>query len=233
MTRSIIVVVGLIGFLFSQTTPPYTGEILTYATGFRLFSAGTSTIEVINDEEDTLLHIISQVRTSGFFDHIYRVRDRIDLWLDPTTLELRRMQRDIHEGKYERKDTTVVDREAGLIFASRDTLAVDGPVYDPVGVIYYLRSLPLDTGDKIDLSIFDGRRLQNITITVTGSEQLKVPAGEFECLVLLPEAQEGERLTKVDGLLNLWLAQDSSRTPVRLEQTSSIGTMVLKLKELQ
>lgn len=233
MTRCIIMVAGLVGYLFSQTTSPYTGETITYATGFRLFSAGTSTLEVTNDEEDTLLHIISQVRTSSFFDHIYRVRDRIDLWLDPATLELRRMHRDIHEGKYERKDTTVVDRKAGLIFARRDTLAVDGPVYDPIGVIYYLRSLPLYTGDKIDLSIFDGRRLQSITITVTGSERLEVPAGEFQCLVLKPETREDQQLTKVDGLLNLWLSQDSDRIPVQLEQRSNIGTMVLKLKGVQ
>ncbi len=233
MTRCTILAISFIGYLFGQTTQIPAGETLVYTTGFRLFSAGTSTIEMINDEEDTLLNVISEVRTSSFFDHIYRVRDRIDLWLDPVTLELRRMQRDIHEGKYERQDTTVVDLKAGFIFTRRDTLAVDGPVYDPIGVVYYLRSLPLDIGDKIDLSIFNGRRLQSITITVSGPERLQVPAGEFQCLVLKPEAQEGQRLTKVDGLLHLWLSQDSNRIPVQLEQTSNIGTMVLKLMEVR
>lgn len=233
MSYRLPILIVCITALWGQNHPFDTGETLIYTTGFRLFSAGTSTLEVMEHEEDTLLHVVSRVRTSGFFDHLYRVRDRVDLWLDPGTLELRRMQRDIHEGRYERRDTTIVDREAGLIYARRDTLTVEEPVFDPIGVIYYLRGLPLATGDEISLAIFNGRRLQRITITVRGPERIRVPAGEFECLVLKPAPLDQRRLTKVDGLLHLWLALDEKRTPVRLEQKTSFGTMVLKLAEVR
>ncbi|UCD38684.1 MAG: DUF3108 domain-containing protein [Fidelibacterota bacterium] len=219
--------------LWGQNHDFSASETLVYTTGFRLFTAGTSTLEVVEQEGDTLLHVVSQVRTSKFFDRLYRIRDRIDLWLDPDNLVLRRMQREINEGRYKRKDTTIVDSKAGIIYARGDTLTVEGPVFDPIGVIYYLRGLPLAIGDEIHLSIFNGRRLQRITITVRGPERIKVPAGEFECLVLKPAPLNNQRLTKVDGLLQLWLTLDERRMPVRLEQESSFGTMVLKLTEVR
>ncbi len=218
---------------WGQDHPFKAGETLIYTTGFRLLSAGTSTMEIVNQEGDSVLYIVSQVRTGNFFDYLYRTRDRIDLWLDSSTLELRHMLRDIHEGGYERRDTTNVDREAGLIYARRDTLTVDEPVFDPIGAIYYLRSLPLTIGDEIQLAIFDGRRLRKIAITVSGIEQIKVPAGEFECLVLKPTPLDNKRLTSADGILHLWLTDDRRRIPVRIEQKASFGTIVLKLAEVR
>lgn len=216
-----------------QEHPFKTGETLIYATGFRLFSAGTSTMEIVKQDGDSVLYIVSQIRTGDLFDYLYRVRDRIDLWLDPGTLELRHMLRDIHEGGYKRRDTTDVDREAGLIYARRDTLTVSEPVFDPIGVIYYLRSLPLTIGDEIHLAIFDGRRLRKIAIAVSGIEQIKVPAGEFECLVLKPTPLDNKRLTSADGILHLWLTDDRRRIPVRIEQKASFGTIVLRLAEVR
>ncbi len=218
---------------WSQDHPFRAGETLVYATGFRLFTAGTSTMEIVEQEGDSVLYIVSQVRTSDFFDHLYRVRDRIDLWLDSSTLELRRMQRDIHEGGYERRDTTVVDRERGLIYARKDTLTVEWPVFDPVGIIYYLRSLPLAAGYETRLTIFDGRNLRRMAITVGGIERIKVPAGEFECLVLKPTPLDNKQLTSVGGILQLWLTADRRRIPVRIEQKAGFGTIVLKLAEVR
>lgn len=232
MMRLIILATGLAGCLYSQTAPFQPGETLIYTTGFRLFSAAKTIMEVMpTDTADPheALRIVSRTESAPFFDRIYRIRDRVDLWLDPGTLELRRMQRDIHEGRFERKDTTIVDQESGLIYARRDTLTLEGPVFDPIGVVYYLRGLPLAVGDEIRLAIFDGRYLRRIAITVGGPERIRVPAGEFECLVLKPTALDRRRLTKVDGLLHLWLATDERRTPVRLEQKTRFGTMVLRL----
>ena len=107
------------------------------------------------------------------------------------------------------------------------------PVFDPIGAIYYLRSLPLTIGDEIHLTIFDGRRLRKIAITVSGIEQIKVPAGEFECLVLKPTPLDNKRLTSADGILHLWLTDDRRRIPVRIEQKAGFGTIVLRLAEVR
>ena len=91
MMRLIILATGLLGCLYSQTYLFQASETLTYTTGFHLFSAETSTLQILEQEGEGTLHVVLRIRTSNFLDHFYRVRDRVDLWLDPRTLELRRM----------------------------------------------------------------------------------------------------------------------------------------------
>lgn len=179
------------------------------------------------------LQVISLTETNSFFDHLYSVRDRVELQLNPQTLTLQYMVRNLREGGYRRRDTTTVDPEAGLIHAKRGTVEADGPVYDPVGAIYYMRTLPLTVGDEVHLTIFDGRHLRLIAVRVVGVERIQVPAGEFECLVLKPAPLDQRKLTGADGLLHLWLTMDASRIPVRVEQKTGFGTMVLKLQEVR
>lgn len=233
MKKLVIILYG--GVLLSAQAPPFAaGETLVYATGFRLFAAGKTTLQVLPPAAtDTTLRLRSLTETGGFFDHLYSVRDRTNLWLKPQTLELVRMERDLNEGRYHHRDTTLVDRREGVIRVRQDTLAFAGPVFDPIGAIYYLRSLPLTEGQEIPLTIFDGRRLRQLVITVAGWETVTVPAGTFRCLALAPKPLDGQPLTKVDGMLKLWLADDERRTPVWVEQQANIGTMVLKLAEVR
>ena len=233
MIRTTIVFLLGAGCLQAQL-PFRIGESLHYAAGFRLFAVGTTTMEVTRPDTttpDAALRITSRTETAPIFDRLYRIRDRVELRLDPTNLALRRMERDIQEGRYRWRDTTSVDLLSGIIITQGDTLAAAGPIHDPIGAIYYLRSLPLTVGDTVRLSIYDGRRLRRVDISVGGEELVKVPAGEFQCLVLRLAPLDSGPLTKVDGLLHLWLATDEARTPVRLEQQTRFGTMVLNLLE--
>lgn len=235
LSRSWLLILCCVLPLVGQTHPFSRGEQLVYAAGFRLFTVGTTTMEVMTPDSlsrDTALHIVSQVKTKPLFNRLYRIDDRVDLWLDHQSLQLLAMRRNINEGKYHRRDTAFVDPQAGLVFAGTDTLTAEGPVFDPIGAIYYLRSQPLNLGDTFELSIFDGRRLRPMTITVTGPVSIKVPAGEFDCLVLSPTPLDDQPTTKVGGFLKLWLALDERRTPVRVEQRTNFGTMVLKLVEI-
>ena len=227
-----ILCVGLMCSLFSQSNAGGDKETLKYTAGFRLFSAGEATMEAsltrVEGGTDTL-RISSYTETYPFFDTFYRVRDRVDLWLDPETYEVHKIVKDIHEGRYELQETVLVDREAGFMYTRKDTLVLTGPVYDPISAIYYLRQLDLNVGDTVQLTIFDGRRLREIKIAIKQKEILNVPAGEYECLVLKPIPLDNAKLTSVDGLLRLWLADDEYHTPIRVEQQSNIGTMVLRL----
>lgn len=218
--------------LNGQTDARVFNEKLVYSAGFRLFSAGETTMETAiirgKDGRDTL-RVSSYTETYPFFDSFYRVRDRVELWLNPITYEVQRIERDIHEGNYELQETIIVDRQAGFMYTRKDTLRVEGPVYDAIGAIYYLRHLELEIGDEVQLTIYDGRRLRPIKISVRKKEILSVPAGTYECLVLKPAPLDNAKLTSVDGLLRVWLALDEFRTPIRVEQRSNVGTMVLRL----
>ena len=220
------------GALWAQDHPFKVGEQLEYQAGFRLLSVGTMTLEITGLDSsgpDTTLMIVSQVRTLPVFDPLYRIDDRVDLWLDHRSLELRRVRRNINEGRYHRRDSARVDIRSGLIYTAKDTINIEGPVLDPIGAIYYFRSLALELGDRVEITIFDGKRLRAIAVVAREITTIKVPAGELECLLLVPSPLDDRPMTKVGGFLRLWLTNDAARIPARVEQQTKFGTMVLKL----
>lgn len=211
------------------------GERLVYRAGFRLLAAGETVMEVSNDslpDGSRVIRVSSRTRTDPVFDPLYKIRDRIDIWLDPATAELRRMVRDLNEGRYHRQDTSRVDAATGHLYARGDTIALDGPVFDPIGAIYHLRKRDLAVGDTIRLNIFDGRRLRLIAIRVSGPIIKKVPAGTFDCLALLPTSTDNTKLTKNGDFLRIWLSNDAHRIPIRIEQRTNFGLLVLRLAEI-
>ncbi len=233
MTRPHHILLLLVfGALWAQDHPFKVGEQLEYQAGFRLLSVGTTTMEITGVDSsgpDTTYKVLSRVRTFPIFDRLYRIDDRVDLWLDHRSLELRRVRRNINEGRYHRRDSARVDILGGRIYTPKDTISFEGPVLDPIGAIYYFRSLALELGDRVEITIFDGKRLRTIAVQASEITIIKVPAGELECLLLIPSPLDDRPMTKVGGFLRLWLTNDAARIPARVEQQTSFGTMVLKL----
>ena len=218
--------------LWGQLESLMDGERLVYRAGFRLLAAGETVMETsarVSTEGDTLLHVTARTRTDPFFDALYPIDDHIELWLEPGTGALRRMVRDLNEGRFHRRDSSWVDTAQMVLYTRGDTLQLAGPVFDPIGAIYHLRSLDVVVGDTVRLTIFDGRRLRPIAVRVSGPVMKASPAGTFECLALLPVSLDERQLTKAGDVLRLWLSNDERRLPVRIEQRASFGLLVLRL----
>ncbi|MEE9466561.1 MAG: DUF3108 domain-containing protein [Candidatus Neomarinimicrobiota bacterium] len=229
-----ILLPAICSILAAQDHPFSIGEKLVYNAGFRLLSVGTTIMELTGPDTigaDTTYHVLSRVQTFPVFNRLYRINDRVDLWLDRRSLELRRMKRNINEGRFHRRDSARVDVQAGLIYTRTGTLELSGTVLDPIGAIYYFRTLELNLGDRVQITLFDGRRLRPVAVEVSKIVSIKVPAGRFECLLLVPSSLDDRPMTKVNGFLRLWLTNDAARIPVRVEQRTKYGTMVLKMTE--
>ncbi len=230
--RHVLFFVLLMGSVCGQRAVFNVGESFTFDTGFRLLTVGKSVMQIVDDGEHAQpgqIHISTRVTTKPFFNRLYKIDDRIDLWLSQPNWEIRRIRRSIHEGSYELEDSAVVLPDSNLIHYRNGTLTTDGPVYDPMGAIYYFRSLPLKLGDVVKITIFDGKRLRPMAIKVNRVVRIKVAAGTYECLELVPTPLDDRPMTKVKGILALWLSNDERRLPVILEQKTTFGTMVLKL----
>ncbi|MCK4577318.1 MAG: DUF3108 domain-containing protein [Candidatus Marinimicrobia bacterium] len=221
--------------LAGQDHPFSNAEKLTYEAGFRLLSVGTTTMQVeeTDSTEAAAIVIRSKVLTYPIYDRLYKIDDHVVVQLDARTLQLQYLWRNINEGRYHRLDSSLVVASDSLIYTRKDTLAYLPPLYDPIGTIYYLRTQPLKTGTRFQLTIFDGRRLRPIAVEVQKVEKITVPAGEFECYRLVPAPLDDQPMTKVRGFLQLWLSTDEARIPVRIEQQTNFGTMVLKLSGWQ
>ena len=227
---------GLGSLLLGQSYPFQLGEELVYNISFRYLKAGESTTTVTYDlttSQDTVIHIVSRTQSIGLLEYLYPVRDSIDVWLDHVTLTLRQQRKAIHEGSYQKRFLGYIDPGKRLAISGQDSLELPGPVYDPLGSIYYLRTSSLAMGEEFHLTIYDNHRLRYIAVKVTRQERIKVPAGEFVCFVLDPTPRDEKPPIRAGSVLRVWISATADRLPVRIEQKTRIGTMVMRLREVR
>lgn len=210
-------------------------ETLTYRAGFRVLSVGETTMTREYQTDSTgieRLYISATTKTDPIVSSLYVMDDLIQLWLDPTTAAMGRMERILNEGSYHLRDTSWVDETTDLLYFRRDTVALSEPLFDPIGAIYHFRYRDLAVGDTIRINVFDGKHIRPFAVRVSGPVTKKVPAGKFECLALLPTSLDGKKLTKSGDMLRIWLTNDARRLPVQIEQRINYGMLVLRLSEI-
>ena len=215
------------------STPSFIGETLHYSAGFRFFPAGNATLSMETDSlEDKMVYLLtSTVTTNSFLSNFIKVRDVVKSWLSPNNLSLKKTVQTIREGRHHR------DHEASIVGDSvaislQGSIKLPGMVYDPVAYVYYLRMQTLLIGNRYKFFSYGERNMKEVFVDVMGVETIKVPAGTFRCFKIEPVSGDGKPLLKNNGAMRVWLSEDSLHFPVKIEQNTNIGTMVMKLKSI-
>jgi hypothetical protein len=204
------------------------GERLVYETsvGF-LGRVGQGSMEV--GPLDTIrgtpaLNLRFQLSASAMFGTL-TVEDLLQSWLDPVRMRALRFKKDQKEINYETHrvyeffpDERRWSRSDGS--TEEGPLASETPL-DDVSFIYFIRSLPLRVGDRYVLNDYFKEDGNPVVIEVLRRETVRVPAGEFQTVVVKPtiktdglfgEGGEAVFYFTVDSLHLLVLMQ--SRMPV-------------------
>ncbi len=103
-------------------------------------------------------------------------------------------------------------------------------VYDPLSGFYEIRKRPLQPGISEYLNIFDSKKLWNVEVQVLGKEYIKVPAGNFDTIIIKP-LLSSEGIFSKKGEMHIWLTNDEKRIPVMVKSKIKIGNFVAKLVE--
>ena len=73
--------------------------------------------------------------------------------------------------------------------------------------------------------------IREIKITLTNIEKINVPYGEFDCSVYKPSSIDESPLFRDDGLMTIWLSNDSLKLPIQIKQKTNFGTMTMKMAD--
>jgi hypothetical protein len=117
-------------------------------------------------------------------------------------------------------------------------VAVPAPVLDPVGLLLRLRASPPAVGGPAQvLNLIDGQALWRVTVAGAGFDMLD---GERPTLRLDGRAEPifadgrpdigGDRTTRS---FRLWLSEEPSRMPLRLQMPLGIGDLVVSLVDVK
>ncbi|GLC25641.1 DUF3108 domain-containing protein [Roseisolibacter agri] len=209
------------------------GERLEYDAKVGPFRAGRGHMEVVAVEDvrgRQALHLAMHVSGSALG---WKVRYQLDSWVEPRSFSSLRHTQDNLEGRTVRARAFEIFPDRG-VFASGDdpeSPTVANPL-DDGSFLYFVRTVPLVVGQTYTFDRYFRPDRNPVRVTVARRERVKVPAGEFDAIVLQP-------VIKTKGLLSesarteIWLSDDSRRMLLKMESHLKFGTLSLHLRSLQ
>ena len=217
-----LIIIILLSFLFP--------EKFIYSLGFRFINVGHATISSETNSENELV-INTLVTSNKFLDQLYKVRDEIRLIVNPKDFSLKTIQKDVLEGSWERHYSAEIDSNFNVI-TKNGVMENDKLLFDPISVIYDLRTKDLITGNKYEYYILGIDRIESLITEVIGIEKIKVPAGKYDCIKVVPYSTDGKDIFKENGYMTAWFSNDNRKIPIKIELKTNIGNMTLKLKKI-
>ena len=216
--------------------PFHAGESLRFSVQYGFVHAGSAWLEVPEVADwngHRAWRLVARAESNGFFDKVYKVRNRIESLWDQDSLFSWRYFENRHEGKYTAMDTITYEPDSlRMLYSNGQTYPVPGPVQDALSSFYLTRTRALPIGGEIGFDYQASRKTAPMEVRVVGRETVKTPAGKFHCVVLEPLLKAGG-IFKNKGRLVIWLTDDDRRMPVLMKSKVVIGSVKVVLQEVK
>lgn len=190
--------------------------------------------ELESKSEQGITSITLRVRSNAAFSGIYPVDDLVETrHVGGLYIMARVSQR---EGSFSSEENFTINLRKKRVswFDLKQprslTLSVPtGNVLDSLSGIYYLRNRPLRIGTVETLYIFDGESYAEVPVEVLRRERLSLANfSRVETLVVRP-LQKTAGIFRRTGDLLIWLTDDASRVPVKIETSIALGKVTARL----
>ena len=205
------------------------GERLEYDVKFGKFKVGAGSMEVV-DVQDVrgreTWHPIFEVRGGTFF---YRVNDTFESWFDTRTGNSLRFRQELKGGRRDVERLYNMFPERAQFIENSDTsmASVAAPL-DECTFLYFIRTIPLVVGETYSFNRYFKPDRNPVTIKVLRRERIRVPAGEFDAIVLQPVIKAGGIFGE-DDHAEVWLSDDDNRIMLQMKSGLSFGSLNLYL----
>jgi len=209
-------------------------ETLLYNLKFMGIEAGESTLSIKKDTiaEAEVYHLTSITKTNSFLDRIYKIRDKINIILDANDLSIKKMEKKISEGGKKKFFKSIINYDSLLAISNNKTISIPGKILDPFGSIYYLRKKDINISDIFEFNTYDNDKIKQVTVVAKKIETISTDAGNYECIMIEPY-NKGGKLLKNKGSMKIWLTNNIKKIPVKIENQTSAGKMIMTLKAIQ
>jgi len=241
--RKVLIYAGLCSllFIFCALCPCSAGADpgISRKYLYNIYWSGIKAGEAVMEYRDTPegFTITTHATSSPFLSVFYKVDDVAQsiLYQDgyPKNYLLQ-----ISEGRTRKDKTSHFTREAEgssqkIIYYDRlknETREYysEKPAHDPLSAFYEMTKRDLKVGQSEYIHIFDNKKLMSTEIAVLKEEKIRVPAGEYDTLLVNPRL-ETEGIFLKAGAMHIWITADARRIPVLFESKATIGSFTAKL----
>lgn len=182
--------------------------------------------------------IVSKAYSAPVISSFYKVDDYAQSNIVngmPASFKIRQ-----HEGRYRSNKETIFDNQKNKIIyfnhlkkEKYEHTEVILPLWDIISGFYYLRTLKLEAGKTVYVSIFDSNKFYDAEVKVIGKERLKVSDNWQTDTIIIKPILQSEGLFKRKGDILIWLTDDENRIPVKVETSVKIGKVTAKIKSFE
>ena len=220
-----IIYIGLI-FSFNET--------LIYDLNFMGIKAGETILSIKKDtiNSNSVYHLKSTTKTNSFVDKLYKIRDEIDILFNQKDFSTIQVIKKIDEGGKRKLFKSIINYDSLKAISNNRTIKINGKVLDPLSSIYYLRNKDIKISDIFEFITYDNDKLKDVRVVAKKIETISTPNGNYECIVVVPEAKNG-KLLRNKGSMKVWFSNNISKLPVKIEHITKSGTMTMVLKDIK
>jgi hypothetical protein len=206
------------------------GERLTYAVRVGPLGRGNAVVEI--QKLDTVrgtpvYHSTFTINGSLLF---FKVNDLYESWFDPNTFTSLRYHQKIDQGSYERNRSYEIFPAEGKYVESGKPEAetVEQPL-DDAAFMYFLRTVPLEVGRTYAFNRYFKPDRNPVLVTVVRRERIRVPAGEFDAVVLQPKIKS-KGIFSENANAEVWIQDDDSRAMLQMRTRLPFGSVTFQLR---
>ena len=241
---SILVLVLISTYSFSQKKAYDDGEWLKFRVHYGLITAGVATLKVKTeyiDAEETF-HIIGYGETTGVTSWFFNTQDHYETYIIKEKDLPKRFIRKIDEGGHTKDiqiDFDHTTQNATITNFENDTekiVSFPREAQDMVSSFYYLRNnlnaKDINVNNEIELDMFFDRENYKFKLKFLGREILDTKFGAVSCIVFRPYVQSG-RVFKEKESLTIWISDDDNKIPLLIKADLSVGSLKATLVEFK
>jgi len=216
-----------------STRPFSVGERLIYSVKVGPIGRGNAVAELRSVDTLRGQQVYHSVFTMNGSLLFFRVDDEYESWFDPRTLVSLRYRQQIDQGSYERNRTYEIFADRGIYLEPDKTerATVEKPL-DDGAFLYFLRTIPLQVGKTYTFNRYFKPDRNPVTVTVVRRERVRVPAGEFDAVVLQPRIK-AKGIFAEGANAEVWIQDDDRRAVLQMKTHMSFGTVVFQLRSIE
>ena len=202
-------------------------EVLNLKLGEASLSIKDScTIDGIN-----VYHLNFNVRTTKLGDSIYKIRNKIDVWVDQETLNVVKQNKNIRELRKKKNSETIIRNQRGI--TNGKEFIVKENVFDPYSLILILSEFYIPNGQSKEFNIFDAGKSRVIEIKNLGTQTIRTPYGNKQGYTLSP-VKNGQPVLKNKGDMEVsYVSIEDTLVPAKILIKLGSGVIELRLKRIR
>ena len=186
----------------------------------------SGTIDGIN-----VYHFNFIVRTTKLGDSIYKIRNKIDVWVDQKKLNVVKQNKNIKELRKKKNSETIIKNQIGI--TNGKEFRVKENVFDPYSLILILSEFDIPNGQSKEFNIVDAGKSRVIEIKNLGTQTIKTPYGNKQGYTLSP-VKNGQPVLKNKGDMEVsYVSIDDSLVPAKILIKLGSGIIELRLKKIR